>query len=156
MLHALVKGFQGAIGRQPTSLFTHFPHISPFKVFPHPGLRTMNGHVVQPAQTLERDPDSFLRKSVQELFSLARRTVVITGGGRGIGLAFAFAVAESGANVAVLDVSEDPHPHFHELGKRFPNQIFKVYKYVHTQIPIVSSFQTRPANIPIQNRRHQV
>lgn len=87
-----------------------------------------NGHVVQPEQKLKRDADTFLRRSVQDLFSLAKRTVVITGGARGIGLAFAFAVAESGGNVAILDVSEDPHPHFHELSKRFPEQQFKIYK----------------------------
>ena len=90
--------------------------------------RNMNGHVVQQAQTLKRDADGFLRRSVQDLFSLARRTVVITGGARGIGLAFAFAIAESGGNVAVLDVTEQPHPHFDELVKRFPEQQFKLYK----------------------------
>ena len=65
---------------------------------------------------------------MQDLFSLAGRTIVITGGGRGIGLAFAFAIAEAGGNVAVLDITEDPHPHFLELLKRFPDQQFKLYK----------------------------
>ena len=46
----------------------------------------------------------------------------------GIGLAFAFATAEAGANVAVLDVSDVPHPHFDELPKRFPKQQFRTYK----------------------------
>lgn len=90
----------------------------------------MNNTLVQPAQTLKRDPDGFLQRSVQDLFSLKQRTVVITGGARGIGLAFAFAVAESGGNVAVLDVSAEPHAHFHELAKRFPEQQFKTYKCV--------------------------
>lgn len=93
-----------------------------------PSKRRANGEVVQPAQTLKRDADGFLRRSVQDLFSLAKRTVVITGGARGIGLAFAFAVAEAGGNVAVLDISEEPHPHFHELKERHPEQKFKVFK----------------------------
>ena len=88
----------------------------------------MNGHIVQPQQSLKRDPDGFLRRSVQDLFSLSQRTVVITGGARGIGLAFAFAIAESGGNVAILDVSEEPHPHYEELSKRFPEQHFRIYK----------------------------
>lgn len=82
-------------------------------------------------RSLKRDPDGFLRRSVQDLFSLAQRTIVITGGARGIGLAFAFAVAEAGGNVAILDVSEDPHPHFFELVKRFPDQQLKIYRCVH-------------------------
>lgn len=88
----------------------------------------MNGHISHKTQSLKRDPDGFLHRSVQDLFSLAQRTVVITGGGRGIGLAFAFAVAEAGGNVAILDISDDPHPHFVELVKRFPDQRFKIYR----------------------------
>lgn len=88
----------------------------------------MEGETVQREQTLRRDPDSFLSRSVPDLLSLASRTVVITGGARGIGLAFAFACAEVGANVAVLDLSDEAHPHFHELPKRFPEQRFKLYK----------------------------
>lgn len=89
---------------------------------------SINNTLVQPAQTLKRDPDGFLQRSVQDLFSLKERTVVITGGARGIGLAFAFAVAESGGNVAILDVSDEPHAHFYELEKRFPKQLFKIYQ----------------------------
>jgi hypothetical protein len=90
----------------------------------------MNGHTALTAQKLKRDPDGFLHRSIQDLFSLAQRTIVITGGGRGIGLAFAFAIAEAGGNVAILDITEEPHPHFLELVKRFPDQKFKIYKYV--------------------------
>lgn len=79
---------------------------------------------------LKRDADGYLRRSVQDLFSLSERTIVITGGARGIGLAFAFAIAESGGNVAVLDVAEEPHAHFQLLSKRFPKQRFKPYKCV--------------------------
>lgn len=88
----------------------------------------MNGHISHKTQSLKRDPDGFLHRSVQDLFSLAQRTVVITGGARGIGLAFAFAVAEAGGNVAILDISDDAHPHFLELVKRFPDQRFKIYR----------------------------
>lgn len=100
----------------------------------------MNGHIevsdvhAEPATngstngTLRRDADGFLRRSVQDLFSLAQRTVVITGGARGIGLAFSFAVAEAGGHVAILDVADEPHPHFYELAKRHPKQQFKHYK----------------------------
>lgn len=100
----------------------------------------MNGHIEFPdvhaapgtngstPRPLKRDPDGFLRRSVQDLFSLAQRTVVITGGARGIGLAFTFAVAEAGGHVAILDVADEPHPHFHELAKRHPKQQFKHYK----------------------------
>jgi sorbose reductase len=92
----------------------------------HP--HSANGHVDATTKTLKRDPDGFLHRSVQDLFSLDQRTIVITGGGRGIGLAFAFAVAEAGGSVAVLDISDEPHPHFLELVKRFPDQKFKLYK----------------------------
>ena len=88
----------------------------------------MNGHTVQPEQTLRRDPDGFLSRSVFDLLSLEKRTIVITGGARGIGLAFAFACAEAGASVAILDLSDEAHPHFHELPKRFLKQQFKLYK----------------------------
>jgi len=91
----------------------------------------MNGHTVQPEQTLRRDPDGFLNRSVFDLLSLEKRTIVITGGARGIGLAFAFACAEVGASVAILDLSEQAHPHYDELAKRFPKQQFKLYKYGH-------------------------
>lgn len=89
----------------------------------------MNGDT-PPVQKLRRDPNGFLQRTVYDLFSLAQRTIVITGGARGIGLAFAFAIAEAGGNVAILDISEEPHPHFLELMKRFPDQKFKLYKSV--------------------------
>ncbi|KAE8423569.1 hypothetical protein BDV36DRAFT_306086 [Aspergillus pseudocaelatus] len=59
--------------------------------------------------------DSFLSANVLNLFSLEGRTIVITGGGRGIGLAMGFAVAEAGGNVAIIDSSPEPHPHFEKL-----------------------------------------
>lgn len=79
---------------------------------------------------VKKSTDGFLHRTVQQLFSLEQRTIVITGGGRGIGLAFAFAVAEVGGNVAILDVSDEAHPHFHLLKERFPEQQFKMYKCV--------------------------
>ena len=88
-----------------------------------------NGHTTQPGKTLRRDPDGFLHRSVQDLFSLDQRTIVVTGGARGIGLAFTFAIAEAGGSVAVLDVLDEPHPHFNLLAERHPKQRFKLYKY---------------------------
>ncbi len=41
-------------------------------------------------------------------FSLANRTVVITGAGRGLGFSFARCLAEAGANVAAIDLHEKP------------------------------------------------
>ena len=89
----------------------------------------MNGTIIQPGQVLKRDPDGFLRRTIQDLFSLKGRTVVITGGARGIGLALGFAVAEAGGNVAVLDASSTPHDHFYILEKEFQVQV-KFYQYV--------------------------
>jgi sorbose reductase len=86
----------------------------------------MNGTSVQTQQVLQADADGFLKRSVQDLFSLAGRTIVITGGARGIGLALAFAVAEVGGNVAVVDVLSEPHPHFQKL-KEFEVEV-KLYK----------------------------
>lgn len=76
---------------------------------------TANGTTVQPAHGLQADPDNFLRRTVFDLFSLKGRTVVITGGARGIGLALAFAVVEAGGNVAIIDLTTDPHPHYLKL-----------------------------------------
>lgn len=42
------------------------------------------------------------------LFSLANRTVAVTGGARGLGLNMAIAIAESGGNVACIDILEQP------------------------------------------------
>ena len=89
----------------------------------------MNGHIVQPAQVLKRDADSFLHRTVQDLFSLKGRTIVITGGARGIGLSFGFAVAEAGANVAIVDLLSEPHEHFYKLEKDYGVKV-KLYKYV--------------------------
>lgn len=44
------------------------------------------------------------------LFSLAGKTVAITGGGRGLGLTLAVAVTEAGGHVACLDILQDPSP----------------------------------------------
>ena len=89
----------------------------------------MNGHLVQPAQVLKRDADSFLHRTVQDLFSLKGRTVVVTGGARGIGLSFAFAVAEAGANVAIVDLLSEPHEHYYKLEKGYGVKV-QLYKCV--------------------------
>ena len=107
---------------KPTPRSSLFSFANPMNAEMH---GSTNGH----SQSLERDSDNFLRRSVKDLFSLEGRTIVITGGARGIGLTFAFAVAEAGGNVAILDVAEDPHSHFYELAKRHPKQRFSVFKY---------------------------
>jgi hypothetical protein len=58
---------------------------------------TKMGSLVQPAQTLKHDADAFLRRTVQDLFSLSGRTIVIIGGARGIGLALASPLPRSEA-----------------------------------------------------------
>ncbi|OOQ84644.1 oxidoreductase, short chain dehydrogenase/reductase family [Penicillium brasilianum] len=45
-----------------------------------------------------------------DLFSLAGRTVVITGGGRGLGMTLTTAVLEAGGEVACLDLLPEPSP----------------------------------------------
>lgn len=42
------------------------------------------------------------------LFSLSKKTVAITGGGRGLGITLAAAVLEAGGNVACLDILDEP------------------------------------------------
>lgn len=85
------------------------------------------GSLPQSEQILKRDPDGYLRRTVQDLFSLEGRTIVITGGARGIGLSFAFAIAEVGGNVAILDALEKPHEHFYKLQKEFKVKV-KFYR----------------------------
>lgn len=87
----------------------------------------MENTVIQPEQKLKRDPDSFLHRRVQDLFSLKGRTVVITGGARGIGLSFGFAVAEVGGNVAIIDTLPEPHEHFYKLEKEYGVKV-KLYR----------------------------
>lgn len=89
----------------------------------------MNGTLVQPQQVLKRDADSFLHRTIHDLFSLKGRTIVITGGARGIGLSFGFAIAEAGGNVAMIDLSSEPHEHFYMLQKDYGVKV-KLYTYV--------------------------
>jgi sorbose reductase len=104
------------------------------------------GSLVQPAQTLKRDADAFLRRTVQDLFSLSGRTIVITGGARGIGLALAFAVTEVGGNVAILDALDTPHEHYYKLEKN-PNVKVKLYKSV-PDVPGALSDMNCPLTAP--------
>lgn len=89
-------------------------------------------------QVSQRDPDSFVHRTVQDLFSLHGRTVVITGGARGIGLAFGFAVAEVGGSVAIIDVLDEPHEHFYKLQKEY-NVKVKMYRCDDSGVTIPSS-----------------
>ncbi|EXF81599.1 short chain dehydrogenase [Colletotrichum fioriniae PJ7] len=45
-----------------------------------------------------------------QLFSLANKTIVITGGGRGLGITFALAILEAGGHAACLDILPEPSP----------------------------------------------
>ena len=47
-------------------------------------------------------------REAPDLFSLAGRTVIVTGGGRGLGVTIAKAIIESGANVAAVDLLSAP------------------------------------------------
>jgi NAD(P)-dependent dehydrogenase (short-subunit alcohol dehydrogenase family) len=57
--------------------------------------------------------------SVLELFSLAGKTAIVTGGARGIGRQSALALAEAGANVALCDLLE-------EEGQKTRDQLVKI------------------------------
>ena len=48
--------------------------------------------------------------STGKLFSLANRTIAITGGGRGLGITLALAVVEAGGNAACIDILPSPSP----------------------------------------------
>ncbi|KAK3111795.1 hypothetical protein LTR53_012581 [Teratosphaeriaceae sp. CCFEE 6253] len=53
---------------------------------------------------------------IKTLFSLAGRTIVVTGGGRGVGIVLATAIVEARGCVACLDVLERPsEPQWHAL-----------------------------------------
>lgn len=87
----------------------------------------MSSQQATPTAVLDRDPDKFLSRSVQDLISLKGRTIVITGGGRGLGLAFGFAIAEVGGNVAIIDLLDKPHDHFQKLATEFSVTV-KLYR----------------------------
>ena len=56
-------------------------------------------------------PESIVTAAQQphnQLFSLAGRTIVVTGGGRGLGICLAMAVVEAGGHVACIDVLAQP------------------------------------------------
>jgi 2-deoxy-D-gluconate 3-dehydrogenase len=48
--------------------------------------------------------------SVTDMFSLAGRSAVITGGTRGIGAEMAIALAEAGADIILIQVIQLPFP----------------------------------------------
>lgn len=69
-------------------------------------------HTIAPDTTLpDKIPESKqtpAAASLQKLFSLEGRKVVITGAGRGLGITVAAAVAEAGGEVVCLDVLPEP------------------------------------------------
>ncbi|KAI0894270.1 short chain dehydrogenase [Annulohypoxylon nitens] len=71
--------------------------------------------------------DLYLKRTVQDLFSLKGRVTVITGGARGIGLAMAVACAEVGSDIAAIDLLETPHDHFKKLENDYGVKV-KLYR----------------------------
>jgi 2-deoxy-D-gluconate 3-dehydrogenase len=66
--------------------------------------------------------------SVQELFSLAGKTAIVTGGTGGLGLAMSIALAEAGADIVSIQMPNDPRSNLlanamEELGRKF--QVFE-------------------------------
>lgn len=62
---------------------------------------TLPDDVPESRQTLTNAP-------VRDLFSLERRTVIVTGAGRGLGITLATAVLEHGGDVVCLDILPEP------------------------------------------------
>ncbi|KAM0433325.1 hypothetical protein ACHAPT_004201 [Fusarium lateritium] len=63
-----------------------------------------------PAQVPETKATPTSKTSTPKLFSLAGKTVAITGGARGLGITLAIAVVEAGGSVACLDILDEPSP----------------------------------------------
>ena len=66
--------------------------------------------------------------SVQELFSLAGKTAIVTGGTGGLGLAMSIALAEAGADIVSIQIPNDPRANLledamKELGREL--QVFE-------------------------------
>jgi 2-deoxy-D-gluconate 3-dehydrogenase len=66
--------------------------------------------------------------SVQELFSLAGKTAIVTGGTGGLGLAMSIALAEAGADIVSIQIPKDPRSNLladamKELGRKL--QVFE-------------------------------
>jgi NAD(P)-dependent dehydrogenase (short-subunit alcohol dehydrogenase family) len=60
-------------------------------------------HIPESSQTPSAAPTN-------KLFSLANRTIAITGGGRGLGITLALAVVEAGGHAACIDILPSPSP----------------------------------------------
>jgi NAD(P)-dependent dehydrogenase (short-subunit alcohol dehydrogenase family) len=86
-----------------------------------------------------------------ERFSVAGRTIVVTGGGRGLGLTFVECLAAAGANVAVIDVHEQPEAPVQDLIKSGAN--VKYHKYCPTTPKPADNSLTR-CRCDITNRPH--
>jgi len=57
--------------------------------------------------------------TITDRFSMANKTVLVTGGGRGIGFAICKSIAQLGGNVAVLDTLPSPVEEFNMLAERY-------------------------------------
>ncbi|KAI1452333.1 short chain dehydrogenase [Annulohypoxylon moriforme] len=94
--------------------------------------------MASPAPTMTRASDLYLKKTVQDLFSLKGRVTVITGGARGIGLAMAVACAEAGSDIAAIDLLDTPHEHFKKLENDYGVKV-KLYKSDVTKFDVLEA-----------------
>ncbi len=90
------------VSRKPSSFLSQSTTTSPSAL--HRSL--VPDHTLPPNDVQARQPAR--KPSFKDLFSLAERTVVITGAGRGLGLTLASAVLDAGGDVVCLDVLPQP------------------------------------------------
>ena len=64
-------------------------------------------------------------KKVSDRFSMAGRSIVVTGGARGMGLAISKAIAQMGGNIACIDIAPEPSAEFYDLTKYGGKAIYK-------------------------------
>lgn len=64
-------------------------------------------------------------KNVSDRFSMADRSIVVTGGAGGIGLAISKAIAQMGGNIACIDIASEPSAEFNDLNRYGTKVIYK-------------------------------
>jgi hypothetical protein len=81
-------------------------------------------HIPESSQT-------YAAARTNKLFSLANRTIAITGGGRGLGITLALAIVEAGGHAACIDILPSPSPSEWASLQKLAN-IFKISVSYHT------------------------
>ena len=66
--------------------------------------------------------------SIADLFSLANKTAIVTGGRGGLGLSTTLALAEAGANIISIQLPSDPSADSLAIGIRGLNRSFAAYE----------------------------